>query len=360
MFKSIGNRSHRYASCAAIIASLALSGCVAPKTAGVKIDPAAAAREEQIQRDMRIERQYAQQLRLLNVGYPILKGATSICAEDVRTSTGLMYATTYDFNKEDVAAASRYGVRVDPTVIGMVAGSPASRAGFQRGDVLRTINGAPVPTGKKATAETTKAMIEATTANPSVKVGVERAGALQEITVVAETICSYPVVLVHEDTVNAYADGKAIYITTGMMRFVESDQELATVIGHELAHNAMDHMKAKNINRAIGTIFDVVAAAYGVNTQGAFGNATGQAYSQEFEAEADYVGVYALALGGVDTKGVANLWRRMGAEMGSIKTQYGASHPGSTDRFIAIESTTAEVTDKVINMQPLTPTLKKK
>lgn len=253
---------------------------------------------------MRIERQFTQQQLLLNVGYPILKGATSICREDVRTSTGLMYATTYDFLKDDVAAAARFGVQVAPTVIGVVTGRPASQAGFQRGDVLRTINGAPVPTGKKATAETTKAMTEATTANPSVMVGVERAGALQEVPVVAETICSYPVVLVHEDTVNAYADGKAIYITSAMLRFVESDQELATVIAHELAHNAMDHMKARSINWALGTIFDVVAAAYGVNTQGAFGNLAGQAYSQEFEAEADYVDVYALALGGVDTRGL--------------------------------------------------------
>ncbi len=97
-----------------------------------------------------------------------------------------------------------------------------------------------------------------------------------------------------------------------------------------------------------------------MNTQGAFGDIASQSYSQEFEAEADYVGVYALALGGVDTRGVANLWRRMGAEMGGIKTQYGASHPGSTDRFVAIESTTTEVNDKIINMQPLTPNLKKK
>ena len=48
----------------------------------------------------------------------------------------------------------------------------------------------------------------------------------------------------------------------------------------------------------------------------------------------------------------------MGAETGGIKTQYGATHPGSTDRFVAIESTVAEVNDKVVNMQPLTPNMK--
>jgi hypothetical protein len=333
---------------------------MAPRTAGVQVDPAAAAREEQIQRDMRLQRTYAQQHRLLDVGYPVLKGAVSICGKDVRTSTGLMYATTNDFGKDYVAAAMRYGIQAEPTVIGVVARGPAEKAGFKRGDVLRTINGAPVPTGRKATADTTKAMTEATSANPLVRVGIERAGVLQEIPVTAETICSYPIVLVQDDMVNAFADGSAIYVTTGMIRFVENDQELAAVIGHELAHNAMDHMKAKNVNRAIGTVFDIIAAAYGVNTQGAFGDVTAQAYSQEFESEADYVGVYALALGGVDTQGIANLWRRMGADKGGIQTKYGATHPGSTDRYLAIETTVREVNDKAINMLPLVPNLKQK
>jgi hypothetical protein len=348
----------RSAAAAALVTMAALSGCMAPKTAGVQVDPAAAAREEQIQRDMRIERQVSQQIRLLNDAYPILKGATSICKQDVRPSTGLLYATTNDFGKESVAAATRYGIRAEPTVIGTVAGSPSAKAGFQRGDVLRTINGVPVPTGNKATAQTVEAMTTAAKANPTVQIGFERGGMSQQVTVTAETICSYPVVLVQDDAVNAFADGEAIYITTGMMRFVESDQELQSVIGHELAHNAMDHMKAQTVNRVVGTFFDIVAAAYGINTQGAFGNAAAHAYSQEFEAEADYVGVYALALGGVNTQGVANLWRRMGAETGGIKTQYGATHPGSTDRYVAIESTAAEVNEKVVNMQPLTPNMK--
>ena len=348
----------RIAPLAALIFLSTLSGCMSPRTAGVQVDPAAAAREEQIQRDMRIERQYAQQKRLLDDAYPVLKGAISICKDDVRPSTGLMYATTSDFDKENQGAAVRYGIRAEPTVIGTVAGSPAAKAGFQRGDVLRTINGVPLAAGRKATAETIETMTNAAKVNPALQIGFERGGLPQQVTVTAETICSYPVVLVQDDTVNAFADGDAIYVTTGMMRFVESDQELQTIIGHELAHNAMDHMKAQTVNRLVGTFFDIVAAAYGVNTQGAFGDAAARAYSQEFEAEADYVGVYALALGGVDTRGVANLWRRMGAEAGGIKTQYGSSHPGSTDRYLSIESTVSEVNDKAINMLPLTPNMK--
>jgi membrane-associated protease RseP (regulator of RpoE activity) len=344
--------------CAAVAAVLTVSGC-SPKTLGVKVDPATAAREEQVQRDMRVERQYAQQMRALNVAYPMLKGAASLCGEDVRHSVGMIPATMYDFRDEDVAAAQRYGIRAEPTVIGVIVNGPAARAGITRGDVLRSINGEAVPSGKKATAKTIEALAKATSSNPRLILGIERNGTPQQIAIDSELTCSYPVVVSQEDTINAFADGKAIYVTTGMMRFVESDQELAAVIGHELAHNAMGHIKAKTTNFALGSIFDVLAAAYGVNTQGAFGNAAGQAFSQQFESEADYVGIYAMALGGMETHGVANLWRRMGAETGSIKAGYGATHPGTTERYVALEATSAEVNDKIVNNQPLMPNMKK-
>ena len=271
-----------------------------------------------------------------------------------------MQATVFDFAPDDASAAQRFGISEQPTVTATVSNSPSAKAGLQKGDQLQTINGKPVVTGKKATPKTMELLTDELKANPIATLGIVRNGQPQTITVTAETLCSYPVVVTQDDTVNAYADGDAIYITTGMLRFVENDQELATVIGHELAHNAMGHMTSKTVNRAVGTFFDILAAAYGVNTQGAFGNATGQAFSKEFESEADYVGVYAMALGGVDTSQSANFWRRMGAEMGGIKSTYGASHPGSTDRYIAIDRTAAEVNEKVVNMQPLMPNLKAK
>ena len=55
------------------------------------------------------------------------------------------------------------------------------------------------------------------------------------------------------------------------MEFVESDKELALIIGHELAHNTMGH-----IRKALGNY---------VVTLG------GTRYTRPFESEADYVGL---------------------------------------------------------------------
>jgi membrane-associated protease RseP (regulator of RpoE activity) len=342
-----------------LVITLLAQGCMAPRTAGVVVDPAAAAREEQTQRRMKIEREFKQQMRVSTVAYPILKGSTSLCGEDVAPALGMVVATSRDFGKEDAAAAAAYGLGERVTVIGVVPGSGAALAGLQRGDVLVQINGQAVPTGKKATANTLELLRDQEALSPQLNFLIERSGHPQQIAATAVPACSYPVIVMRDDTVNAFADGDNIFVTTGMLRFVENDQELATVIGHELAHNAMHHSSSKTVNMAIGTVFDVLAAVYGVNTNGAFGNIGAQSYSKEFEAEADYVGVYALALSGADLNGVADFWRRMGSELGGIKTPYGASHPGSTERYLAIESTTAEVNEKSVQMLPLTPNMKK-
>ena len=60
-----------------------------------------------------------------------------------------------------------------------------------------------------------------------------------------EPVCDYRAILAAQENVNAYADGENVYVTRGMMRFAETDDELALVIAHEIAHNAMNHIDAQ-------------------------------------------------------------------------------------------------------------------
>ena len=63
-----------------------------------------------------------------------------------------------------------------------------------------------------------------------------------------------------------------IYITRGMLRFVDNPGEIATVVAHELAHNLMGHRAAKETNMVagagVGLVFDILAAVAGVDTGG--------------------------------------------------------------------------------------------
>jgi predicted Zn-dependent protease len=112
--------------------------------------------------------------------------------------------------------------------------------------------------------------------------------------------------------------------------------------------------------RIIGTVFDVVAAAYGVNTGGAFGSAAGMAYSKEFEAEADYVGLYIMAGAGLEFAEGPKFWRRMAANNPkAINNGAGGTHPSTVYRFAALEQAVAEIDDKKAGGLPLQPEIKK-
>ena len=143
--------------------------------------------------------------------------------------------------------------------------------------------------------------------------------------------------------INAYADGERVVITTGMMRFAD-DLELAVVVGHEIAHNAMDHITAMRSNALwgalAGAVLDGLMGAGGADGGGGLtqlgADAGASRFSQDFEREADYVGLYVLARAGVELSRAPEFWRHMAiANPGSIGLA--TSHPTSAERFVRLE-----------------------
>lgn len=317
----------------------------------------AAEREKQM--ELAAEAIVNDQMRLLDVATPVLTGAVGLCGDKVAPKVGLLWLSKNDTAKGDKGEAlvRRYHLTETPIVLGVIKGGPAEKAGIKVGDEVLAINGAGT-----VRAATGKMMAEAMAdkAGWPVKITVRRSGQEMVFPLVPDKVCDYPVEINEQETINAFADGKKIYVTRGMLRFVKDDRELALVVGHELGHNVMGHIKKKAGNALIGGIFDVLAAAYGVNTKGAFSKMTGSAYSQDFEMEADYVGLYALALSGAEVDGVADIWRRMAAQNpGSINKQgYFASHPSTPERYLALEKAAAEIDAKRAAGQPLRPEMK--
>jgi len=185
---------------------------------------------------------------------------------------------------------------------------------------------------------------------------VKREDETVSVEVTPVPVCDYPFHVVQDDAVNATADSETMEVYTGMIRFVENDDELALILGHELAHNTMEHIQKSEGNYVAGALVGAVfGAILGVDLSGVGGRIGAGAFSQEFEAEADYVGVYYAARAGFDVSGVAKLWRRMAARNpGSIHLS-GSTHPSSAKRFIAIEKTAEEVTAKKTKGEALVP-----
>jgi membrane-associated protease RseP (regulator of RpoE activity) len=343
-----------------IVFVLLLSGCAAPKTRRADIDDALVEVEAHKQKEIALNTYRKYQTRLNDVSFPLLIAALPWCEKKTAPKLGIHYANKYSFDDEfQDPAISVFKVGEPLQVMSIAKGSPAAAAGLAVGDILVTINDIQVPTGKDAAKKFRTILEEELKPDHPAQVTLFRDDQRKEYSITPATACNYPVLLGTGEDINAYADGKVVVITKGMIRFVDDDQELSFVIAHELAHNSMAHIQAKTKNFAIGTILDILAAAYGVNTQGTFGNIGAGAYSKAFEEESDYVALYILARADQQIENVAGFWRKLAAENpGSIKkTSYG-SHPSSPERFVAIENTVLEINQKKETGEPLLPEMK--
>ena len=97
--------------------------------------------------------------------------------------------------------------------------------------------------------------------------------------------------------VNAFANGRYVVMTTAMLDFLRSDDELAVVLGHELSHNILRH--------------PALLDEQGVPKKGlmrSFGKNASRVWKTE--AEADRFGIRLMAAAGYDVQAAIPFWRR--------------------------------------------------
>lgn len=349
--------------------ALAVSACAGPAFQKAELSSDAIDAETKRQSVALLQHRYRQIERLHNVAYPIFRDGVDLCGEKVAKSVGFFAATLAGFSEaEQGAATEAFGLGALPVVVTVVRDSPAWNAGLRPGDSIVSFDGLPIRAGD-AVMDDYEEKVGAFAASRSevFALGIRRGGKPDELSIRPDILCDYPIQYVADSMVNAFADGRQIYVAAGMMRFSETDDELAIVIGHELAHNTMRHIQKRQSNNAVGTVaglaLDILAAAAGVNTQGAFsnamGNAAGQAWSQDFESEADYIGLHFVTRAGYRIEPAVQFWRRMGAERRNVNALSVAhSHPTSAERFLRMEQAAAEIQTKIAAGAPLMPELK--
>lgn len=177
--------------------------------------------------------------------------------------------------------------------------------------------------------------------------------------------CYYYFYLSRDADLNAYADGETVVIHTGMMRFVQSDEELAMIMAHELAHNLMGHPQAGGrsslAGELVGALMDTAAASQGVSTGGGFRDIGAElgdiAYSVEYEQEADYVGLYIMARAGYNVSKALDFWRRFSLQEPE-GAMGGTTHPSNPARLVAMKKTIYEIGYKRTHRIALVPDFK--
>jgi len=318
-------------------------------------DPAVMAERDK-QKELAFDTYIRREKRLYKVAFPLLVSAASMNIDQVMPTCGFTFSTNDCYPKEYQEIARRYFNFNDNPIISYVhPQSPAAKAGIKPGDSLVNYNGTVLT--EKSFKEIGN-IIKNTSQKKGtpISVVVKRNGQIVKFQVDPIPCCNYDMILINNDLINAITDGKNVAVTSGLMRAVKNDDELAFVLSHEIAHNVLGHIKKKRRHTILGTVLDVaVAATTGVYTN-TFSNIGRGAFSKGFEFEADYAGLYIAARAGHDIRGAPNFWRRLAAENPkAIQKGFGASHPSTPERFVAMEETIKEIIEKQKLEQPLIP-----
>jgi Zn-dependent protease with chaperone function len=339
-----------------------VSACAQPTSMRPGIDPEKVQQERTEQLKAAAEKKMGQYRRLYGVSQRIAVAEAEFCGEKVYRTSGVALNTLSWIDEKEAELAKTADSKTDwrPRVWFFVQDSPAQKSGLWVTDEVLSINGMPITS--KAELERVKAKIREKDVTEHV-FEIRRYGEKKEIRAKTELACDYPVSLKESNLVNAFADGRNVVVMTGMMDFVRSDEELAVVLGHELAHNLRGHLDAKRQNelggRIAGAVLDGLVAAATRTMPGNTGQSLGgamasQAYSVDFESEADYVGLYVMARAGYDITKAPDFWRRMGAANPQSVT-HATTHPSTPERFVALKASVEEIQAKRTKGEPLLP-----
>ena len=152
-----------------------------------------------------------------------------------------------------------------------------------------------------------------------------------------------------DQSINAGATFGQVAITSGMLNFIESDDEMAVVLGHELAHITEGHvMKGTLSGLAVNAL--ALAVAIGAHAPQA-GQAAGQIgqlflnhYTQTQEREADDVGLKYAYEAGYDPRVAATIQERLAVEVPqSMSAGYFDTHPSSVERAVTARAHAEEL-----------------
>lgn len=165
--------------------------------------------------------------------------------------------------------------------------------------------------------------------------------------------------VIKESEPNAFAiPGGTIFVTSGLIRLVESEDELAGVMGHEVAHVVRRHIAqsieaSKRMN--IATLAGILAGIFVGGSGGgaimagslAMGVSQQLKYSREHESEADRLGLAYTTRAGYAPNGITSFLKKISRrpQYNAAFPTYLATHPGVPTRISYIETLMAGLPD---------------
>ncbi len=316
---------------------------------------AAAERFMEQRRSLRL--QLEDQTRLVQSHYRLSMANADLCEADIRPRTGALFRSELDISTQ-LRPAARAELDLGPQLQILVVAdqSPAQESGLLPGDRLTAFNGQPIKTGILGR-DFERELEQTLLADAPYEVQYTRNGVANTTLLTPRTGCGYRIVVVESQVPDAYADGRTIFVTTAMTRLTFSDDQLATVVAHQMAHNVESHGARRQGYAIGGMVLDMAAIMLlGINTGGSLSEATANALADDFESEADYLGSYMMARAGYDPEIALKFWQILALTLPDIGIDPETySHPFDAERLNALRKAEREIREKQETGSPLIP-----
>lgn len=159
----------------------------------------------------------------------------------------------------------------------------------------------------------------------------------------------WEVVVFQDDSANAFAlPGGKIGVNTGLLKVAANQHQLATVIGHEVAH-----VQARHSNERVSQKFAMEQGLGLINAVASPQTGTGKTlmgllgvgaqygvllpYTRLQESEADILGLDIMARSGFDPRESIQLWKNMGRANKGQPPEFLSTHPSHSTRISDLE-----------------------
>ena len=165
--------------------------------------------------------------------------------------------------------------------------------------------------------------------------------------------------LVKDQQLNAFCmPGGKIVVYEGLLGIVSSDDELAVVVGHEVAHAVAKHSNermsqqlmaqygAAILGQAVSNrstaVQQLATSVYGIGAQ--YGVML--PYSRKHESEADYMGLVFMTMAGYNPDVAVGFWQKMSAGGSGSVPEFMSTHPSDATRIAEIKKWLPEIKAK--------------
>ena len=148
-------------------------------------------------------------------------------------------------------------------------------------------------------------------------------------------------VVIEDNSPNAFAlPGGKVAVHTGLFQVAQNDEQLAAVMGHEIAHAIARH-SAERISQQLVVQQGIQAAAASSQIAAEYADLLVQAamvgiilpYNRTQESEADHTGLLYMARAGYDPREAVTLWRNCDAFGGDRPPEFLSTHPSPGTRI---------------------------